>query len=49
MPITNSTRNQKKEYILYNSMVTKNQVKSAINSYIGLPTDVVQWAFSNVV
>ncbi|KAK9505534.1 hypothetical protein O3M35_009563 [Rhynocoris fuscipes] len=48
MPINSGSKAFKKEYQLYNLLVTESQVKDAANSYSGLPTDVVQWSSSNV-
>ncbi|XP_014286111.1 origin recognition complex subunit 4 [Halyomorpha halys] len=49
LPVSNSNRNQKKEYVLYNLVVTNSQVRAAISSYNGLPTEISHWALGNVV
>ncbi|XP_073991721.1 origin recognition complex subunit 4 isoform X1 [Rhodnius prolixus] len=48
MPINSGNKAFKREYQLHNLLVTKTQVKDAANSYIGLPTDVAQWASSSL-
>ncbi|KAG8251437.1 origin recognition complex subunit 4 [Homalodisca vitripennis] len=37
-----------KEYQMYNFLLTKSQVTSALQSYVGLQTDIVQWANSSL-
>uniref|UniRef100_A0A1B6LXP6 Origin recognition complex subunit 4 n=1 Tax=Graphocephala atropunctata TaxID=36148 RepID=A0A1B6LXP6_9HEMI len=37
-----------KEYQMYNFLLTKSQVDSAVQSYVGLQTDIIQWANSSL-
>uniref|UniRef100_A0A1B6E7S1 Origin recognition complex subunit 4 n=1 Tax=Clastoptera arizonana TaxID=38151 RepID=A0A1B6E7S1_9HEMI len=38
-----------KEYQLYNFLLTKEQIREAVQNFVGLPTDVSQWARISVV
>ncbi|XP_014262610.1 origin recognition complex subunit 4 isoform X2 [Cimex lectularius] len=42
------TKSCKKEYQLFSLLVTSQQMKEAINTFQGLPTDVSQWATSSL-
>ncbi|XP_023312795.1 origin recognition complex subunit 4-like [Anoplophora glabripennis] len=42
------SRNQK-EYQFFKLLVTSKQISDALKKYVGLPTEVVQWANSSLV
>lgn len=38
-----------KEYQLFKLLVTPQQIKEAVDKYVGLPTEVAQWANSSLI
>lgn len=49
LPVGITGKKIQKEFQLYHFVLTKDQVTSAVNSYSGIPTDVSQWATSNLI
>ncbi|XP_075215104.1 origin recognition complex subunit 4 isoform X4 [Lycorma delicatula] len=48
-PVNPSAKNIQREFQLYNFLLTKEQVTTTVNRYSGIPTDVTQWATSNLL